>query len=409
MRGRDPLEPVLEDVREELEAQIGGGGRVRDFAAMIARARALDPDAVSEDDAAEAVGYAKVVALRRPITASSPAVDPSEGAAARRRGGASRARWAGAAAAILLGLGLVGAATLARREVATETGGAASHLSPTPGAETVRVEGPEGGAPTRARGGAGMSKETGPKEQVVEDMSEGAGSLPAEGGDPVGSAATAGDGALSGDGAFSGDGALSGDGARSAGDGALAGDGAVSGDGALSGDGAHPGAGGAESRSAAPAATAGVGAGGSSSNGAAGAPGARPRLARGELARASAAAELAEASWEALDLAARAAWRRGDLDEARALLGIIVASAGDRERVELAYGDLLILARQAGDAAALQRARRDYLRRFPRGTYAEDASAGLCRDDDDRGCWRAYLERWPAGAHADEARRGLGE
>ena len=116
-----------------------------------------------------------------------------------------------------------------------------------------------------------------------------------------------------------------------------------------------------------------------------------------------------EAPWEALDRAARAAWQRGDLDAARALFAALVASEAERGRIELAFGDLMVLARQAGDAAELRATRRAYLRRFPRGIYADDAEAGLCRAEATTECWQGYLERWPGGAHADEARRALGE
>ncbi|MCA9634570.1 MAG: hypothetical protein KC420_00860 [Myxococcales bacterium] len=50
----------------------------------------------------------------------------------------------------------------------------------------------------------------------------------------------------------------------------------------------------------------------------------------------------------------------------------------------------------------------EYLRRFPRGRYADDARAGLCRRADDADaseCWRRYLEAFPRGTHRAEAER----
>lgn len=54
----------------------------------------------------------------------------------------------------------------------------------------------------------------------------------------------------------------------------------------------------------------------------------------------------------------------------------LIATDTAAGRIELAYGDLFVLARQIGDVQGLERARRAYLERFPRGIYADDASAG---------------------------------
>ncbi|MCA9663741.1 MAG: hypothetical protein KC486_35765, partial [Myxococcales bacterium] len=59
------LDAVIADARAEVRAQIAAGGRVRDFAAMIARAQELDPAAISEATRAEAADFASVVALGR--------------------------------------------------------------------------------------------------------------------------------------------------------------------------------------------------------------------------------------------------------------------------------------------------------------------------------------------------------
>lgn len=362
MKRRDPLESIVDDAQAEVRAQIAAGGRVRDFAAMIARARALDPEAVPAEAAAEVTSYARVVALRR--RAAEKVVGDAVGDAIAdertpRRVAPRRAWIAGAAAAILLGVGLVGAATLARREATSTGGGAASLVSPPPSAQRARIGGDEARADARAGGPVvnvqrDMSAETLPIEPVVEDTFQDTDEVTAEG-------------------------AME--------------DADV--------DGGQEAAAAPEAPPPTPAPA------GRSAP-------ARPRSADLDLdpeheARARALAGAANPSWDAIDHAAREAWRRGDLGEARALLGAIVAADSDAARVELAFGDLLVLARQVGDARGLKRARRDYLRRFPAGTYAEDARAGLCRDGDDSKCWRSYVERWPDGAHAAEARRALGE
>lgn len=118
-----------------------------------------------------------------------------------------------------------------------------------------------------------------------------------------------------------------------------------------------------------------------------------------------------EAAWVALDRAAREAWRRGDTEEARALLSALVRSDAATSTIELAYGDLFVLARQAGDLQGLARLWQRYLARFPRGLYAEDARVGLCRratGAEASECWDLYLGTWPEGAHVDEARGARG-
>jgi hypothetical protein len=120
-----------------------------------------------------------------------------------------------------------------------------------------------------------------------------------------------------------------------------------------------------------------------------------------------------EGAGEGLD----ARLRRLD-DEAEALLGAgdlagaderyieIVAIGGSRPAVEHAFADRFGVARTRRDAASQRRLWRAYLDRFPRGSFADDARAGLCRGDAgaERGaCWSAYLEEFPDGAHRREA------
>lgn len=108
---------------------------------------------------------------------------------------------------------------------------------------------------------------------------------------------------------------------------------------------------------------------------------------------------------------AEALWRAGDLAGAEKALRKIVAQGGTSSRAELAYGDLFALSRQLRGKDGPVAEWRGYLRRFPRGRFAEDARAGLCGHaeaaDDARACWADYLRRHPSGSHAAEARRWI--
>lgn len=310
------LGPMIDDARDEVHDQLDAGGRVRDFAAMIARARALDPSAVSDAALAESAGYAPVVVLHRPAPAPvRPAPSPWRG----------RVVWLGlavAAAAALL-LDLVGSARLAHESVATRAGSTAQHLGP-PLTHTAAVLTPPPRAPSAAA----------PADLAAQWMPE----------------ETAPD---------------------------LAPPAVVR---------AEP-----EPTAAAPA------------------PPAR-RVRPGPPPVADAPPPAAAPTGAELDRLAREAWRRGDLGEARRIFTMLVATDTDPQRLELAFGDLFVLARQSGeDSKSLERTRRAYLERFPRGLYADDASAALCRAARGLECWRRYRDEWPAGAHLEEARRLLGE
>jgi hypothetical protein len=110
-----------------------------------------------------------------------------------------------------------------------------------------------------------------------------------------------------------------------------------------------------------------------------------------------------------LEARAREHWRQGNLLEAEKAFRVIISRADDA-RADLAYGDLFSLERQRGGRAAQAKVWREYLRRFPRGRFAEDARAGLCghaADDEQLDCWRGYLEIHPDGSHSSRARAAL--
>ena len=126
-----------------------------------------------------------------------------------------------------------------------------------------------------------------------------------------------------------------------------------------------------------------------------------PTAARRPRARPKAPKQTLAERLADLDAKAQAAWRSGRRGEAEAAYKEIVARGGRRREAELAYGELFALTRRrGGDPAPLWRA---YLRKFPRGRYADDAKAGLCRlatGSRQEACWEEYRETFPRGTHA---------
>lgn len=108
----------------------------------------------------------------------------------------------------------------------------------------------------------------------------------------------------------------------------------------------------------------------------------------------------------ALEADAEARWREGDLAGASERLREVIRRAKSPRRIDLAYGDLFTITRQLEGRDAEAALWVEYLARLPRGRYADDARAGLCRRaDDPAACWRRYLDEFPRGAHRDEAER----
>jgi hypothetical protein len=111
-----------------------------------------------------------------------------------------------------------------------------------------------------------------------------------------------------------------------------------------------------------------------------------------------------------LDEEAQAQLAAGELQAAAVTLHEIVRRAGRASIAQLAYGDLFTLAHRRGDEKGQRALWRAYLTKFPRGRFADDARAGLCRHASatDRGaCWRSYLEDFPRGAYRNQATRAL--
>jgi tetratricopeptide (TPR) repeat protein len=108
-----------------------------------------------------------------------------------------------------------------------------------------------------------------------------------------------------------------------------------------------------------------------------------------------------------LDAQAYALLRAGQHEQAVRKFRLIVKIGGSSEYAELAYGELFALARREGDDE-LDELWQAYLKRFPRGRYADAARAGLCRrisEPNDRACWTEYLLEHPHGAARSEALR----
>ena len=111
-----------------------------------------------------------------------------------------------------------------------------------------------------------------------------------------------------------------------------------------------------------------------------------------------------------LDAEAEAAWQSGDYAGAEARFRQIVALSPGSRAADLSYGDLFTLARQRSGPEQEKALWREYLAALPRGRYADDARAGLCRrgEPEERpACWQQYLTDFPAGVHRSQASRAL--
>jgi hypothetical protein len=121
--------------------------------------------------------------------------------------------------------------------------------------------------------------------------------------------------------------------------------------------------------------------------------------------------ETLEQKLDRLDREAQAAWRAGQLDRAERLFTEIVKLDKHGKFAGMAYGDMFTIADRRNDEARQVRLWKQYLARFPRGRFADDARAGLCRAADGQArvaCWTAYLEDMPRGSYRAQARRESG-
>lgn len=119
-----------------------------------------------------------------------------------------------------------------------------------------------------------------------------------------------------------------------------------------------------------------------------------------------------DAQLRALAEQAEAALARGDHGEADELFARLIAIGGRHPLVELAYGDRFTIAHQRGIIGQQTKLWRAYLGKFPRGRFADDARAGLCRHaaaKDEASCWTDYLADFPKGAYRGLAARSLAE
>lgn len=315
MSRRDPLDAIVRDASAEVRAQLVAAGRRRDFAAMIARARTIDPSSVSADDAVEASTFAPVVVLHGSSRAEHDRALAPPPRVLRRMSPALIGVAIGIAAMLLLSI----AGVLVRRQNASLHGEAASHhITPSPRYDRAVLH--DEGQTTSANRSRVDNRRTQP-EEIHADVN------PVDRREPEDTTQANAEGPTSVE-----------------------------------------------------------------------APPALPTPSAGRTL---------QLPKENLDRSARAAWRRGELRSASELFKKFIAVEQDPRQVEQAFGDLLIVARQLGEHRALSQIRRDYLRRFPTGTYAEDIGARICRDSGERECWQHYIKRWPSGAHADEARRAL--
>lgn len=112
----------------------------------------------------------------------------------------------------------------------------------------------------------------------------------------------------------------------------------------------------------------------------------------------------------ALDADAHAAWKSGDFAQAEVKFEALIELAGATRLADLAYGDLFTLARRRGDATREVALWKRYLARFADGRFADDARAGLCRRDaaTPQACWSAYLIDFPKGSYRTQAQRAIG-
>lgn len=132
----------------------------------------------------------------------------------------------------------------------------------------------------------------------------------------------------------------------------------------------------------------------------------RPAASRSSVRRSTRRQE----SLRRLDDLAATRLAAGDTAGAQKAYRALIRKAGRSGLAQLAYGDLFTLAHAQRDRAEQQRLWREYLDKFPRGRFADDARAGLCRGlagERRATCWERYLDDFPTGAYHRQAERAL--
>jgi hypothetical protein len=107
-----------------------------------------------------------------------------------------------------------------------------------------------------------------------------------------------------------------------------------------------------------------------------------------------------------LDAEAQRLLREGDTPGAEKRFHEIIRRGKGTRYADLAYGDLFTIARRHHGPAREAELWRDYLKTYPRGRYADDATAGLCRRAPAElrsKCWSEYLEHFPSGTYKSRA------
>lgn len=107
-------------------------------------------------------------------------------------------------------------------------------------------------------------------------------------------------------------------------------------------------------------------------------------------------------SWADKNAEALRAWRAGDRRRAQAIFEDIAAH-GPTRMAQLAWGELSTLAYQLEGAEAQRAVRRAYLKAYPKGRFADDWSAALCRDapaPEAAQCWGVHRRNFPDSRHA---------
>ncbi|MBL4684877.1 MAG: hypothetical protein JKY37_09835 [Nannocystaceae bacterium] len=109
-----------------------------------------------------------------------------------------------------------------------------------------------------------------------------------------------------------------------------------------------------------------------------------------------------------LEREANGAWKSGRHADAASTYRKIIKLDRRGSWAQSAYGELFTLQRQRGKSVvALWRS---YLARFPKGRFADDASAGLCRRasaTEKVTCWTKYLDSIQEGSFRQQARREI--